>query len=132
MVDDAEERNELSFGGPAGFGIVEACQLVQHSTPQVTEPLEEQLLLVLAAPREPDVTVSHGVTVSPKIAGRLTRRVSRNVGSLTIFCVQSRHRRQSGWASLPITCSGGSGSKSCSELPAAQFCGVSEAAHRSG
>ena len=89
MVHNAEERDELAFGRPTRSGIVEALQLAQHGTPQIAEPLEEQLLLVLAARRDPDVIVGHSVTVSPKIAGCLAHRVSGKAES-GAFCHPAR------------------------------------------
>lgn len=68
MVHNADERDELAVGGPTRSGIIEALQLAQHGSSQRAERLEEQLLLVLAARREPDVIVGHSVTVSPGVA----------------------------------------------------------------
>ena len=57
MVDDAEQRDQVIVGPPTYLRLVEAIELSHDRAAKVTEPLEQQLRLIVTAQRKPDFVV---------------------------------------------------------------------------
>ena len=65
VVDDSKQRDQSFAGSPARLRIVQTVEISDHGTPEVSEPLQQQLPLVGVARWESDVVVRHIGTVSP-------------------------------------------------------------------
>ena len=59
VTHDAKQWDEPSIGSPSGLCVIQAIQIAQHGSAQVIEPLQQHLLLILAARRKAYVVMRH-------------------------------------------------------------------------